>query len=136
MLAEPASLISFPPYPSPPILERSDASPTLSSINDYFNMGANTNTAVNGTGVLNYQSAIDIARNTEGDLDPVVSAYLEAAVTDIWARISNDSTSYIMTKDEFAVFNFYRTRFQDDDVAEQAVARFWANTHDDIATSA
>lgn len=99
-------------------------------------MGANTNTAVNGTGVLNYQSAIDIARNTEGDLDPVVSAYLEAAVTDIWARINNDSTSYTMTKDEFAVFNFYRTRFQDDDVAEQAVARFWANTHDDIATSA
>lgn len=91
---------------------------------------------MDGIGVLNYQRAIDIARNTEGDLDPTVSAYLEGAVTDIWARINLDVTSYIMTKDEFAVFNFYRLRFQDNDVAEQAVARFWANTHDEAGTSA
>jgi hypothetical protein len=134
MLAEPASLISFPPYPSPPSLDTSDASNSLSN-NDYFNMGANTNTAMDGIGVLNYQRAIDIARNTEGELDPTVSAYLESAVTDIWARINLDSSSYVMTKDEFAVFNFYRTRFQDDDVAEKAVARFWANTHEDAGAS-
>lgn len=127
MLAETVSLISF--YPSPPSFDCSDAS-LVGSDNNYFNMGANTNTAMDGIGVLNYQRAIDIARNTEGDLDATVSAYLEVAVTDIWARINLDSDSYIMTKDEFAVFNFYRTRFQDNDVAEQAVARFWANTHD------
>lgn len=132
MLASTASFVSFPPYPSPPL---SEATYDISNT-DFFNMGANTNTAIDGIGVLNYQRAIDIARNTEGELDPTVSAYLEGAVTDIWARINLDCDSYIMTKDEFAVFNFYRARFQDNDVAERAVARYWNNTHDEAGTSA
>ncbi|EGP82828.1 uncharacterized protein MYCGRDRAFT_50591 [Zymoseptoria tritici IPO323] len=91
---------------------------------------ATNHVQVDGLGVLDYQSAIDIARNSEGELDPTVSAYLELALTDIWSRISLNPTSYIMTKDEFAVFNFYRARFEGDQVAEQAVARYWSHTHD------
>ncbi|EMF08317.1 uncharacterized protein SEPMUDRAFT_24013, partial [Sphaerulina musiva SO2202] len=75
----------------------------------------------------NYQRALDIARNSEGDLDPSVSAYLEDALTDIWRRLMIQPDDYIMTKDEFAVFNFYRGRFDDNEVAENAVARYWAN---------
>lgn len=98
-------------------------------------MGANTNVNVDGVGVLNYQRAIDVARNTEGDLDPTVSAYLEGALNDIWRRISAQPDSYIMTKDEFAIFNFYRRRFEDNDIAEHAVARYWSHTYEAQALS-
>ena len=91
-------------------------------------MGASEATSVDGVGVLNYQRAIDIARNTEGDLDPSVSEYLENAVNDIWTNINNYPDSYILSKDEFAVFNYYRQRFQGD-VAQSAVDRYWRSAH-------
>ena len=84
---------------------------------------------VDGVGALNYQRAIDIARNTEGDLDPTVHEYLEQAVADIWGRIQSEPNSYILSKDEVAVFNFYIRRFEGIPQAEQAVARYWQHTH-------
>ncbi|KAI6829352.1 hypothetical protein KC332_g6889 [Hortaea werneckii] len=87
-------------------------------------MGGNANN-VDGVGALNYQRAIDIARNTEGDLDPNVNEYLEKAVSDIWGRIQMQPDSYVLTKDEFAVFNFYIRRFEGLAQAQQAVARYW-----------
>ncbi|KAF2210401.1 hypothetical protein CERZMDRAFT_45536 [Cercospora zeae-maydis SCOH1-5] len=98
-------------------------------------MGANTNVNVDGVGVLNYQRAIDIARNSEGELDPMVSAYLEGALIDIWNRVTLQPDDYVMTKDEFAVFNFYRRRFEENETAEHAVARYWANTFECPAPS-
>lgn len=98
-------------------------------------MGANTNVQVDGIGVLNYQRAIDIARNSEGELDPSVSAYLEGALTDIWRRVTIQPDDYVMTKDEFAVFNFYRRRFDDNEVAENAVARYWQHTYESSPAS-
>ncbi|TKA79872.1 hypothetical protein B0A55_03676 [Friedmanniomyces simplex] len=70
--------------------------------------GSSTN--VDGVGALNYQRALDIARNTEGDLDPNVREYLERALTEIWSRVQQHPDSYILSKDEFAVFNFYIRR--------------------------
>jgi len=81
----------------------------------------------NGLGPLNYQRAIDIARNTEGDLDPAVAAYLEDALQQIWDRITSQPDSHVLTRDEFAIFNFYRRRFDDSPVAERAVARYWSH---------
>ncbi|SMR60741.1 unnamed protein product [Zymoseptoria tritici ST99CH_1A5] len=123
--------VPFVPYPTPPFRASLDACCYQLDL-DPFSMGARAtnHVQVDGLGVLDYQSAIDIARNSEGELDPTVSAYLELALTDIWSRISLNPTSYIMTKDEFAVFNFYRARFEGDQVAEQAVARYWSHTHD------
>lgn len=134
MHIEPPIAVPFSTYPSPPSLSSSDISYQLSD-DDTFPMGANTDVNVDGIGVLNYQRAIDIARNTEGDLDPTVSAYLETALSDIWSRINMEPEVYIMTKDEFAVFNFYRGRFEQDEVAEAAVARYWAHTYDAPAPS-
>ncbi|KAK5127571.1 hypothetical protein LTR85_006911 [Meristemomyces frigidus] len=92
-------------YPSPPpSLYSASNSPSPFS-NDGI-MGGNT-TNVDGVGALNYQRAVDIARNTEGELDPTVNEYLEQAVSDIWARIEVEPDTYVLTKDEFAVFNFY-----------------------------
>lgn len=91
-------------------------------------MGAMSNSSnVDGIGNIDYQRAVDIARNTEGDLDPSIAEYLEGALSTIWARIEHQPETYIFTKDEFAVFNFYRQRFMDSEVAERAVARFWSN---------
>nr|POE94312.1 hypothetical protein CFP56_16552 [Quercus suber] len=80
---------------------------------------------VTGVGVLTYQRAIDLARNTEGELDPAVREYLQTAINDIWLRIQADS-NYVLTKDEFPLFNFYIRRFQGHEQAERAIARYWA----------
>lgn len=94
--------------------------------------GNNTNNAgsVDGVGQLTYQRAIDIARNTEGDLDPSVTSYLEEAVSEITNKLNSYPDSYVLSKDEFAVFNYYRQRFPGD-VAERAVDRYWRSTHAD-----
>ncbi|KAL8828950.1 MAG: hypothetical protein Q9191_002298 [Dirinaria sp. TL-2023a] len=70
--------------------------------------------------------ALEIVRNNEeGQVHPSVTAVLEKAVAEIWRKIQAQPTSYTMSRDEFAVFNFYRNRFKDSQVAQQAVARFW-----------
>lgn len=94
-------------------------------------MGGNNPTSssgVDGVGQLTYQRAIDIARNTEGDLDPSVTTYLEEAVTEISNKLNSYPDSYVLSKDEFAVFNYYRQRFSGD-IAERAVDRYWRSTH-------
>lgn len=94
-------------------------------------MGGSTNNdnlaTSDGVGQLTYQRAIDIARNTEGDLDPSVTAYLEDAVTGISNNLDSYPDSYVLSKDEFAVFNYFRHRFAGD-VAERAVDRYWRST--------
>lgn len=93
-------------------------------------MGGSGQVNVDGIGTLTYQRAIDIARNTEGDLNPTVSAYLESAIADIWTRIEANPTTYVLTRDEFPVFNYYRQRFEGP-VAEQAIDRYWRGTSQD-----
>ena len=93
-------------------------------------MGGNGVTNVDGVGILTYQRAIDIARNTEGELDPTVSAYLEQAIVDIWNRVNENPDTYVLSRDEFAVFNYYIRRFEESTAAQQAIARYWRNTAD------
>ena len=85
-------------------------------------------TNIDGVGALTYQRAIDIARNTEGELDPSVKTYLDKAIVDIWNRVSQSPDTYVLSRDEFAVFNYYIRRFDGVAVAERAVDRFWRNT--------
>ena len=74
----------------------------------------------------NVSRALEYVRNSDtGDIHPSVSAILERALADIWQRIQASPNSYIMTKEEFAVFNYYRERFVNSDVARRAVGRFW-----------
>lgn len=123
-------------YPSPP-----PSASALSPAAAYYlpttdaSMGGSV-TNVDGVGALNYQRAIDIARNTEGELDPTVSEYLEHAVGDIWGRIQMQPDSYILTKDEFAVFNFYVRRFEGLPQAQEAVARYWQHAAEPTVASA
>nr|POE85504.1 hypothetical protein CFP56_43820 [Quercus suber] len=88
-------------------------------------MDSDSPTKMTGVGVLTYQRAIDLARNTEGDLDPALRDYLHSAINDIWLRIQADP-DYILTKDEFPLFNFYIRRFEGHKQAEDAIARYWS----------
>ena len=84
-------------------------------------------TNVDGVGILTYQRALDLARNVEGDLDPNVTQYLEKALDDIWANINGQPETYVLSKDEFAVFNFYAQSFEGEPLAQQAIDRYWRN---------
>ena len=99
---------------------------TLQSSNDTMSETGATN--VDGIGTLTYQRAIDIARSTEGELDHSVKAYLEVALQDIWNRINSQPDTYVMSKDEFAVFNFYAKRFNGEEIARRAIDRYWRHT--------
>ncbi|EMC97114.1 hypothetical protein BAUCODRAFT_68819 [Baudoinia panamericana UAMH 10762] len=83
-----------------------------------------------GVGALNLQRALDIARNTEGELDLSVRDYLERALVDIWGRIKQQPDAYILTKDEFAVFNYYIQRFEAYPEAEPAISRYWQHARE------
>ncbi len=74
--------------------------------------------------------ALDIARESyEGSIEPTVVVILNAALKRIWAKVEAQPDSYIMTGDEFAIFNYFQARFDGNEVARQARRRFWANYH-------
>ncbi|KAF2840826.1 hypothetical protein M501DRAFT_1014822 [Patellaria atrata CBS 101060] len=88
-------------------------------------MGGNNGAIVDGYGYLSLQGALDVARNSEGGVDPNITAFLERAIHDVWGRLSAAPETYILSKDEFALFNFYRQRFSTSPLAQRAVQRFW-----------
>lgn len=74
--------------------------------------------------------ALEIARESpDGSSDPTISKILEAALAQIWAKVQAQPDSYVMTRDEFAVFNFFQHRFAGDKTAVKARKRYWDNTH-------
>ncbi|KAF5657044.1 hypothetical protein FCIRC_13406 [Fusarium circinatum] len=74
--------------------------------------------------------ALEIARESpDGSSDPTISTILEAALKRIWKKVEMQPNSYVMTRDEFAVFNFFQERFIDSDAAVKARKRYWDNTH-------
>jgi len=87
-----------------------------------------------GSNQLTVKRALEIARNGEDRaLDPAVSAVLERAISDIWRRIQAQPETYILSKDEFAVFNYFRGRVHNSEVARRAVGRFWDNFEGDAS---
>ncbi|TVY45016.1 Peptide-N4-(N-acetyl-beta-glucosaminyl)asparagine amidase A [Lachnellula occidentalis] len=63
--------------------------------------------------VTTVAEALEIARDSEdGAQDPTVRNLLETAIAEIWARIEARPTSYVMNREEFAVFNYYQNRFE------------------------
>jgi hypothetical protein len=70
--------------------------------------------------------ALETARDSEeGARDPAVINILETAVAEIWAKIQAHPASYIMTRDEFAVFNYFQGRFVGSQLATSARKRYW-----------
>lgn len=74
--------------------------------------------------VVNVSQALEIARDSsEGD--PTVIKVLETALSDIWRKIEAHPTSYVMTREEFAVFNYFQERFAGQELAAAARKRYW-----------
>ncbi|KID98825.1 hypothetical protein MAJ_05206, partial [Metarhizium majus ARSEF 297] len=74
--------------------------------------------------------ALEIARESpDGASDPTVSKILEGALSQIWGKVQAEPNSYVMTRDEFAVFNFFQHRFIGDNDAVEARKRYWDNCH-------
>ncbi|KAH7326037.1 hypothetical protein B0I35DRAFT_474741 [Stachybotrys elegans] len=70
--------------------------------------------------------ALEIARESpDGAQDPTVSKILEQALSNIWAKVQAQPSSYVMTRDEFAVFNFFQNRFTGNATAIMARRRYW-----------
>jgi hypothetical protein len=74
---------------------------------------------------LTIQKALDVARNSEEPIDPTLLEFLEGQLREIWDHIEAEPESYILNKDEFALFNFYRHRAPSSVLAQAAVRRFW-----------
>lgn len=99
-------------------------------------MGGNTASDHVTPNQLSVSRALDIARNREdGVSNPAVNEVLESAIAGIWQRINAQPNAYVMSKEEFAVFNYYRNRFDGMALAQQAVGRFW-NHHQGDASAA
>lgn len=76
--------------------------------------------------------ALEIARESpDGAMDGTISSILESAIASIWTKVQSHPDSYVMTRDEFAVFNYFQHRFQNDKAADDARSRYWSNTKGD-----
>jgi len=93
-----------------------------------MNMGSNAGVTGQSFTVahLTAQEALEIARDSpNGVQDSEVSSVLEAALAVIWARIQAHPSSYVMTRDEFAIFNYFQDRFEGLPLAVAARKRYW-----------
>ena len=83
---------------------------------------------------LTVANALEIAKNNQnGQIPPAVTQMLERNIGDIWRRIQAQPSTYVMKKEEFAVFTYYRSRYDNNAVAQQAVARFWNHYNGDAS---
>ncbi|KAF5611875.1 uncharacterized protein FSUBG_1902 [Fusarium subglutinans] len=70
--------------------------------------------------------SLEIARESpDGASYPSIREILESALEEIWTKVQDQPDSYIMTRDEFAVFNFFQHRFAGDKMAMTARKRYW-----------
>lgn len=90
-------------------------------------MGGNGPSATTIPNLFEVRRALAIAQNTEYDtLDPAVRDLLERTNARIWDRIHAEPASYVLSTDEFAVFNFYQNEWEDKrEIAVAAVRRYW-----------
>ncbi|KAJ9193575.1 hypothetical protein DTO166G4_602 [Paecilomyces variotii] len=90
--------------------------------------------AVSNSGRDQVRLALEEARNSEdGHINPQTTAILEAAISRLWRDIQAQPDSYILDRDEFALFNYFRDRFRGSTIAQRAVERFWNNFQGDAS---
>jgi hypothetical protein len=89
-------------------------------------MGGNTE-YIAGHGYLSLGQAVHVAQNSEGGVDQRLAQVLERRLAEVWTKLNAQPTSYVLPPDEFALLNYYRTRFGDNEVIRNATKRFWDN---------
>ncbi|KAL8392710.1 hypothetical protein RB595_002774 [Gaeumannomyces hyphopodioides] len=72
--------------------------------------------------------ALEVARESpDGARDPTVAGILETALAQLWSKVESQPDSYVLTRDEFAVFNYFQHRFRENKLATAARRRYWDN---------
>ncbi|KAF9777346.1 hypothetical protein IL306_004444 [Fusarium sp. DS 682] len=100
--------------------DQSDSSPPSTRADEE----ASSSKTLSRRGVL--AQSLEIAHESPKSASyPSIRQILESALEEIWAKVQNQPNSYVMTRDEFAVFNFFQDRFTDDKLAIAARKRYW-----------
>lgn len=74
--------------------------------------------------------ALEIARESEdGASDATVGKMLDQALEAIWDKVKTQPDSYVMSKEEFSLFNYFQHRFVGNKMAVEARKRYWENTY-------
>ncbi|KAF2273236.1 uncharacterized protein EI97DRAFT_384059 [Westerdykella ornata] len=82
---------------------------------------------IDGFGRLTLSQAVYIAQNSEGGVDQRLANHLERKLSEVWRKLQAQPNSYVFPDDEFALFNYYKSRFEDSDVVRNATKRYWDN---------
>ena len=90
---------------------------------------SNSNNMSTAAADATVKQALEIARESpDGASDPTISSILDAALNKTWNKVLAQPDSYVMSPDEFAVFNFFQHRFVGNKMAVAARKRYWDNT--------
>ena len=89
-------------------------------------MGGNAD-YIAGYGHLSLAQAVYTAQNSEGGVDQRLAQHLERKLGEVWAKLNAQPTTYIFPPDEFALINYYRSRFGDSEIVRSATKRYWDN---------
>ncbi|PLN80874.1 hypothetical protein BDW42DRAFT_194084 [Aspergillus taichungensis] len=80
------------------------------------------------TNQIGFRQALEEARDRDDEnIPPHIKKVLETAIDELWTRVQSQPDSYVLDRDEFALFNYHRERFRGSPIAQRAVARFWDN---------
>lgn len=80
----------------------------------------------NTTRPLTLSKALEIsAQDQPGAIDPAVTRFLTQELDQIWNRVRAQPATYMLTKEEFAVVNYYRDSFGEKGIMQLAIQRFW-----------
>lgn len=80
-----------------------------------------------GLGSLTLAQAVSLAQNTPGGVDQRLAHHLERKLAEVHGKIKAQPNSYVLPQDEFALINYYRSRFGDSEIIRSATKRFWDN---------
>ena len=82
---------------------------------------------IGGYGPLSLGQAVKHAQNSEGGVDQRLANHLEKKLSEVCARLEAQPNTYILPPDEFALVNYYRSRFGESELIKSATRRFWDN---------
>lgn len=51
--------------------------------------------------------------------------YLERAFQSLWQRLHQQPDTYVFTKEEYSLFNYFQARIAGYEIAQRAIQRFW-----------
>lgn len=78
---------------------------------------------------MSIKDALQIAKNSTQTTPTTIQANqrLEGAKIDILRSLQAQPNSYVMSREQFSVLNYFHERYKSNELVTQAIARFWRN---------